>query len=196
MGAASFVDNELTRVNPQLNDIVVSTGSRLPYTPEFRGNLRARYDFRLDSMNADAYVHGGVTFTGDSRALTTCDAYFIEDVTQQVYGAGSGLSIVEEGGFCGTPLTGADLSSVTNSGFVGVDGDGNTRFKAARYEHESYGLWNFAIGLNRDQWGVELFVNNVTDERAQLAITAADYTPRVATNRPRTVGLRVTFDYE
>ena len=108
-GAASWVDNKLTRVNPQLEEIVVPVGSRLPWTPEFRANIRARYDFVLDAIQAEGYVRAGITYTGDSRAQSTCDAYFVEDVTMQVFGAGSGLKIKDEGGFCGTPLTGGDL---------------------------------------------------------------------------------------
>lgn len=195
-GAASFVENELTRINPQLVDIVVPEGSRLPWTPEFSGNVRARYDFPLPEFGGDAYVRGSVTYTGDSRAMSTCNAYQIEDNTTQVFGNRSSLNIVEEGGFCGTPLTGDDLASVVDPSFVGVDENGDTRFIAARYEQEAYTLVNLAVGLSKDQWGAELFVDNVFDERAQVAINAADYSPSVATNRPRTIGLRFSFDYE
>lgn len=194
--AASFVDNELSRVNPQLEEIVVPKGSRLPWTPEFSGNIRARYDFPLANFNANAYVQGAITYTGDSRAMSTCNAYFIEDVTTQVFGNRTSLKIVEEGGFCGTPLTGADLASVVDPSFIGVDDNGDARFIAARYEQEAYSLVNLAIGVNKDQWGAELFINNVLDERAQININAADWTPSVTTNRPLTVGLRFSFDYE
>ena len=195
-GALSLVDNELTRVNPQLVDIVMPEGSRLPWTPEVSGNLRARYDFRLDAFEADAYVRASVTYTGDSRAMSTCNAYQIEDNSTQVFGQRSSLKIVEEGGFCGTPLTGDDLASVVDPSFVGVDGNGDTRFIGARYEQEAYSLVDLAVGLNKDQWGAELFVDNLFNERAQLAINAADYSPSVATNRPLTVGVRFSFDYE
>jgi iron complex outermembrane receptor protein len=195
-GAFSLVDNELTRVNPQLEDIVVPVGSRLPWTPEFSGNLRARYDFRLDGFDADAYFRGAISYTGDSRALSTCNAYFIEDVATQVFGNRTSLRIVEEGGFCGTPLTGDDLDSVVDQSFVAVDGNGDTRFKAARYEQEAYTLVNVAFGVRKDQWGAELFVNNLFDEAAQLNINAADWVPSVATNRPRTIGLRFSYDYD
>jgi hypothetical protein len=77
-----------------------------------------------------------------------------------------------------------------------VDDNGDTRFIAARYEQEAYSLVNLAIGLNKNQWGAELFINNAFDERAQININAADWTPSVTTNRPLTVGLRFSFDYE
>ena len=195
-GAASWVDNKLTRINPQLDEIVVPVGSRLPWTPEFRANLRARYDFNLDALQAEGFLRAGIIFTGDSRAQSTCDAYFVEDVTRQVYGNGSGLKIRDEGGFCGTPLTGGDLASVTDPSFLGVDANGDTRFRAGRYEQEAYTIVNVAAGIKRDGWKAELFVNNLFNENAQLNINASDYTPSVTTNRPRTVGLRLGFDFE
>ena len=79
---------------------------------------------------------------------------------------------------------------------MAVDSNGDTRFKGARYEQEAYTLVNFAIGVNKDQWGAELFINNVTDEGAQLNINAADWTPSVTVMRPREIGLRFTYDYE
>ncbi|MEM7217200.1 MAG: TonB-dependent receptor [Pseudomonadota bacterium] len=193
-GAASWVDNELSRINPQLNEIVVAEGSRLPWTAKFRANLRARYDFPL-AGGTDAYARAAVTYTGSSRSGSTCDAYFVEDVTQQVFGAPSGLTIKDEGGFCGTALEGDDLASVVDTSFVGVDGNGDTRFRAGRYEQEEYVLVNVGVGVKRDSWSAELFVNNLFNERAQLNVNATDYTPSVTTNRPRTVGLRFGYDF-
>ncbi|MFQ6004811.1 MAG: TonB-dependent receptor [Woeseia sp.] len=193
-GAVSFVDNELTRVNPQLVDIAIPVGARLPYTPEFSGNIRARYDFQVNDY--EAYVRAGVSFTGDSLALATCNAYFIEDVATQVFGNPTSLKIVEEGGFCGTPLTGDDLASVVDQSSVAMDSNGDMRFKGARYEQESYTLVNVAVGVNKDEWGAELFINNAFDEHAQLNINAADWVPSVTTNRPREIGVRFTYDYE
>ena len=195
-GAASWVDNELTRVNPQLNEIVVPVGSRLPWTPEFRANLRVRYDFFLDSFAAEGYVRAGIVYTGDSRAQSTCDAYFVEDVTMQIYGQRSGLKIKDEGGFCGTPLTGGDLSSVVDPSFLGVDSNGDTRFRSGRYEQEAYTIVNAAVGFKKDGWSAELFVNNLFDEEAMLNVNATDYTPSVTTNRPRTIGVRFGYDFE
>jgi hypothetical protein len=136
-----------------------------------------------------------VSYTGASRALSTCNAYFIEDVTAQVFGNRTSLKIVEEGGFCGTPLTGDDLDSVFDPSFVAVDSNGDTRFKAARYEQESYTLVNLAFGVRKNQWGAEFFVDNVFDKNAQLNINAADWTPTVTTNRPRTFGVRFMYEH-
>ena len=51
----------------------------------------------------------------------------------------------------------------------------------------SYGIIDGSIGVENygDGWGVELFVSNLTDERAQLHINRQDFFERVTTNRPR-----------
>ncbi len=61
---------------------------------------------------------------------------------------------------------------------------------------DSYGIVDASVGVENlsDGWGVELFVSNLTDERAQLHINRQDFFERVTTNRPRTMGLRVSYD--
>jgi len=196
LGAISLTDTELTRANPQLFEVVVPVGSELPFTPEFSGNIRARYDFQLDSFGADAYVRAGVTYRGESKAGFIGDAYNVEDITALTFGNGTSLKIEEEGGFFGLPLTGGDLAAVTNPNFVGVDSAGDTRFKNARYVQDSYALVHLAAGVNKDEWSAELFIENLTDERAMINVNSTDYTPSVTTNRPRTIGLRFGYDFE
>ena len=43
-------------------------------------------------------------------------------------------------------------------------------------------------------WGVELFVRNATDERAQLHVNRQDFRERITTNRPLTFGVRISYD--
>lgn len=64
-----------------------------------------------------------------------------------------------------------------------------------RFLQRSYDTLDAAIGLIVNNWSVELFGENLTDERAQLFINSLDTDLRVTTNRPRTFGLRVTYDY-
>ena len=52
------------------------------------------------------------------------------------------------------------------------------------------------LGVNREGWQAELFVNNLFNKNAQLNINATDYTPSVTTNRPRTIGLRLGYDFQ
>jgi len=65
-------------------------------------------------------------------------------------------------------------------------------------ELPSYTLFNIRAGVRRSSWEVALFVNNLTDERALLALDRERGTrARVGflTNQPRTVGVSLRFDY-
>ena len=62
----------------------------------------------------------------------------------------------------------------------------------------AYTLFNLRVGVRRASWEVGLFVNNLADERAFLALDRERGTrARVGylTNQPRTVGVSLRFDY-
>ena len=173
-GAVSFLDTELKSVNPQLDGIAVPEGSELPFAPSFAGNLRATYDFDIPAFGGlDAYVSGAVSYTGESRAGIVGSAAFVEDTAQLVHGRGTGLKIAEEGG---------------------TFFSGGQEWPNARYVQRSYTLMDVAFGIRQGNWRGELFVDNLTDRRADLHIDVLEFTPRVVTNRPRTVGFRLSYD--
>ena len=61
---------------------------------------------------------------------------------------------------------------------------------------DSYIIMDASVGVTTDAgWGAELYVNNLTDERAQLHINRQDFLERTTTNRPRTIGLRFNYDF-
>jgi iron complex outermembrane recepter protein len=62
---------------------------------------------------------------------------------------------------------------------------------------KSYTLVNASVGIDDPSagWGIELFASNLTDERAELHINRQDFIERITTNRPRTIGLRVSYDF-
>jgi outer membrane receptor protein involved in Fe transport len=64
-----------------------------------------------------------------------------------------------------------------------------------RFLQDSYDTVDASFGLRMDNWSVELFGENLTDERAQLFINSLDTDLRITTNRPRTFGLKVRYDY-
>ncbi len=140
-GAASYNDTELTSVNPGFAIIVQDAGNPLPLTPEFQGNLRARYTWALNS-GLDAHWQLSGKYAGE--ALNSI------------------VDTVEE------PNTFQD----------------------------SYAIFNASIGVNSPEgWGAEFYVSNLTDERAQIHINRQDFIERTTTNRPRTMGLRVSYEY-
>ena len=65
---------------------------------------------------------------------------------------------------------------------------------ALRRRQDAYTLVNLAAGIERDTWSLDLFVNNATDERAQIDVYDPSYfsllDSRTITNRPRTIGIR------
>ena len=64
-------------------------------------------------------------------------------------------------------------------------------------EQDAYTIVDGTFGFRNDAdgWSAELFINNITDERAQLHINRQDFFERITTNRPRTVGLRISYDF-
>jgi outer membrane receptor protein involved in Fe transport len=178
-GAFSFIDTELTSINDQLNGIAPPKGSRLPYSAEFSGNLQAQYFYHI-AKDMTGYINGSISYTGERLAGMSMDAYITEDATQLIYGTGSGLSIQKE----------ADVYAGTNF----KDSNGDT-FAGGRYVQDSDVLANLSFGVTNDEWKAELFIDNVTDESAILYIDTQQYTPKVVSNRPRTVGFRFSYDF-
>ena len=55
---------------------------------------------------------------------------------------------------------------------------------------DSYSMMNIRAGVSNDAWLAELYIDNVTDERAEIANTFVFDRQRVGIVRPTTVGLR------
>ena len=65
---------------------------------------------------------------------------------------------------------------------------------AKRVGQDNYTQMDASIGATKESWKVELFAENMTNERAELFINDQDDTMRIATNRPFTLSLRVSYD--
>ena len=57
-------------------------------------------------------------------------------------------------------------------------------------KQDSYNFMNFRAGISNDEWMAELYVDNVTDERAEISNNYVFDRERVAVIRPTTVGIR------
>lgn len=57
----------------------------------------------------------------------------------------------------------------------------------------SYNTVGASFGVSRDEWRIEVFGDNLTDERPELYKSGNDGELRVTTSRPRTVGLRFSY---
>lgn len=186
-GAFSVLDTEITRLNDELRGIAPPEGSELPYAANFSGSIRARYDFEFPTFGNVSgmmgYISGGLNYRGESLVGLKMDAYVVEDTMQRVYQvSGSGLDIQREAGvYAGAPAS-TDLLNET-----GVPG--------GRYIQEDYAILNLAFGVTMDKWAGEFFINNVTDKNADVYIDTQQFTPHVVTNRPRTFGFRLSYNY-
>jgi outer membrane receptor protein involved in Fe transport len=109
----------------------VPEGTELPNTPEWKGNIIARYEFDIGDFPSYAQLSWN-------------------------YNGSSWSEIVP----------------------------------ASRFPQDSYSLANFRTGISKQTWGVDLFINNLTDEVAQIYVQPRNYEPTVVTNRPRSYGLR------
>ncbi|WP_338446876.1 TonB-dependent receptor [Pelagerythrobacter marensis] len=60
---------------------------------------------------------------------------------------------------------------------------------------DGYTTFSLSAGVEKDRWAFEVFGENLTDERAQIAGSFNFDRARVTVNRPLTVGVRVSVDY-
>jgi outer membrane receptor protein involved in Fe transport len=62
-------------------------------------------------------------------------------------------------------------------------------------KNQPFTTFDFTTGFGKDNWSLELFVQNLTDERAQLGRYAectpgtCGYEPYILTAQPRTIGI-------
>lgn len=60
---------------------------------------------------------------------------------------------------------------------------------------DGYFMANITAGVTSDNWSAELYVNNLTDERAEVARNFVFDTITVTYAQPRTIGLRLNLDF-
>ncbi|MGB2421513.1 MAG: TonB-dependent receptor domain-containing protein, partial [Porticoccaceae bacterium] len=178
-GAFSILDTEITRVTDQLQGVAVPVGSDLPLSADFSGNLRARYDFTMDSIGADAFVSASLTYRGETLAGIVGSAAFMDDTGKLAYGAESGIQRQNEGGTFGTVNDSNDALPL-NSRFV----------------NDAATTLNASMGLSKDNWNAEFFINNITSEEGAMTETAGKFTAEQSIMRPRTMGLRFSYNFE
>ncbi|MGJ8688284.1 MAG: TonB-dependent receptor [Gammaproteobacteria bacterium] len=135
IGAFSFLDTEITRVITPTDD--VHEGDSLAYAPEAQLNLRARYEWSLNS-GIVAHIMPSVTYSAEKYS---------------------------------------DIVTIN------------------RDRIDSYVMYGLVGGLSTYQWNAEIFVNNVTDERAEIARSFTFDRERVTYARPLTAGVRLSYDF-
>ena len=121
------------------------SGTQLPVTAKFKGNVLARYNFEIGGF--ESFVQGSLNYEG-SR--------------------GSSLNVADN---------------------------------AIRGDVPASNLVDLAAGIRRDNYSIDLFVKNATDEDAAQYLTSQCATGTCGTqiygvrHRPRSIGLRFTQDF-
>jgi iron complex outermembrane receptor protein len=117
-------------------------GSPLAGSPAFQGNIRARYEFRLNNYAAFAQIAA----RHQTHTLSTTDQL--------------------------TP-----------------DLQGNS----TAYDLHAFTSFDGAIGVGKDAWLVQIYGENLTDNRAQLYANYSQFYKAVTVSRPRTIGLNLSY---
>ena len=60
---------------------------------------------------------------------------------------------------------------------------------------DSWLMASVTAGVSEDNWSAEIYVNNLTDERAEVARNFVFDVQSVTYVQPRTMGLRLNFDF-
>ena len=72
--------------------------------------------------------------------------------------------------------------------------DGGT-ISTQRRTQPSYSVLNASVGMEREEWSAQFYVNNLTDERGTVWINAVTWDQRVTVNQPRTMGISFTRNF-
>jgi outer membrane receptor protein involved in Fe transport len=63
------------------------------------------------------------------------------------------------------------------------------------YDLPAWTTWDAQVGVMRDAWMVEAYAENFTDKRAELFANYRQWYKSVTVNRPRTLGLRMSYKF-
>jgi outer membrane receptor protein involved in Fe transport len=88
-----------------------------------------------------------------------------------------------------------DYDAHAQLAFQHADDSENSIVLSQQANIPSWDTVDATFGFGKDNYGVEFFVNNLTDERVIRFVRANGATPEQFVTRPRTMGLRFTYDY-
>jgi outer membrane receptor protein involved in Fe transport len=63
-----------------------------------------------------------------------------------------------------------------------------------QFQLADYTTFDASFGVRKDDWSATLFIENISDERADIFIGNEDNIVKTTTNRPRTIGLRFSYN--
>jgi iron complex outermembrane receptor protein len=81
--------------------------------------------------------------------------------------------------------------SLATTDRISLDLQGNS----IAYELPAFTTYHAALGIGKDAWLVQAYGENLTDTRAQLYANYTEWYKAITVNRPRTLGLRFTYQF-
>ncbi len=168
----SYNNSELTKYSYSKTSTLVPLGSPLALAPEFQGNIRGRYEFELPN-NLHSFVQAGYHYVGKTISSDIAGG----GITLPTFNATKGYATQVPITYNGKTVNPGDVVVPVNASFP----------------QPSYSTVNASFGVTKDNMTVELFGENLSNERPQLYTSANDGVKRVTTLRPMTIGVRFSF---
>ena len=169
--AFSFNDSELKKYRKNTT-VLRPLGGPLALSPKFQFNLRLHWEKELAS-GLRPFAQAGFHHVGKSIS----DVIDNVDIRYQSFNPTLGY---------------ATSIPVTYNGVLVRPGDVIAPLPAAQ-QLDSYNTVSASFGVSKDEWRIEIFGDNLTDERPELYKNGNDGELRTTTSRPRTIGLRFSY---
>ena len=169
--AFSYNDSELTKYRKNTT-VLRPLGGPLALSPKFQFNARLHWEKELSS-GLTPFAQVGFHHVGKSIS----DVIDNVDIRYQSFNPTLGYA-------ASTP--------VLYNGVLVRPGDVIAPIPAAQ-QLASYNTVAASFGVSKDEWRIELFGDNLTDERPELYKSGNDGELRTTTSRPRTIGLRFSY---
>ena len=67
--------------------------------------------------------------------------------------------------------------------------------KSVAYDLPAFTTYDAALGAGKDGWVIQVYGENLTDTRAELFANYTEGYKAVTVNRPRTIGLRMSYSF-
>ncbi|MEO7787328.1 MAG: TonB-dependent receptor [Sphingomicrobium sp.] len=170
-GAFSYNDSKLTKYVKKTT-VLLPLGSPLALSPKFQANLRARYETETAS-GLRPFIQGAFHHVGKSVSSDIDNV----DIRYQSFNPTLGY---------------INSIPITYNGVTVRPGDVVAPLKAS-LPQKGYNTFSASLGVSKDDWGIEIYGENLTDARPELYKSGNDGEIRITTSRPRTIGMRMSF---
>jgi iron complex outermembrane receptor protein len=148
----------------------------ITWLPKFSDNLTVNASFSL--LDSEVTVNK----TGTDDVVVGDDLPYAPEVQYSVSGR---YEWQMESGFTAHIMPSVSYSDEKYSDLITIN----------RTTIDDYMLVNISAGITGDDWGIELYADNLTDERAEQSRNYIQHQDRATIVRPLTIGIRLSQDF-